>query len=99
MFQMTEANAPPSIELLTKRKTLAIILGNTGDLEGLLKMLSIEQDEGILRQVITSIGALGNSQAIPHLKRVANSPEYSPKTRKTASNAIEVISEFSKYSI
>jgi hypothetical protein len=89
---------PSTFSQAEDKKRFIMILCNSGDIDGLLKMLESNFEEDIILQIIISLGTLANSKAIPHLTEISKASYYSTDTKLAAQNAIQVIKEFSNYS-
>ena len=81
----------------SKKKAMAILLGNTGDVIGLQKMLDTESDEIVILHIITVLGSMANVEVIPSLNKVKEK-NIGEKVAIAIDNAIETIRKHSGYS-
>lgn len=79
-----------------RKKALIMAMGNVKDIDGLIQLLSEEENEVILLTIINVIGALGDLKAIVCLERLIEDIDK-PKLAVHAQLAKEVITSKSNY--
>ena len=79
-----------------RKKALIMAMGNVKDIDGLIQLLSEEENEAITLNIINVIGALGDTKAIVCLENLIEDNDR-PKLAIHAQLAKEVITSKSNY--
>jgi HEAT repeat protein len=79
-----------------RKKVLIMAMGNVRDVDGLIQLLSEEENESILLNIINVIGALGDKKAIVYLESLIEDNDK-PTLAVHAQLAKEVITSKSNY--
>ncbi|MCH8907138.1 MAG: hypothetical protein IH840_08625 [Candidatus Heimdallarchaeota archaeon] len=81
---------------VVRKKALIMTLGNTKDLQGLLNLLSAEENDEIKCDIITCIAALGQIESGQILSSMLQI-EVSDSVRGRLRYAIDVLEQFTRY--
>jgi len=85
-----------NITWLNKKRAVIMLLGNKGDVNGLVMMLEKESDQRILLQIIGTLGSLGRVECIDPLRKfIRSNPD--PVLQVAAESSIETINKISSY--
>ena len=79
-----------------RKKALIMAMGNVRDIDGLIQLLSEEENEDIILNIINVIGALGDKKAIVYLESLIEENDKT-KLASHAQMAMEVIASKSNY--
>ena len=79
-----------------RKKALIMAMGNVRDIDSLIQLLSEEENEDIILNIINVIGALGDKKAIVYLESLIQDNDK-PKLAVHAQLAKEVITSKNNY--